>query len=196
MQDSIMKKILAVIGSPRKGGNTDILVGKMAEGAGSKGAQVETLYLAGLNISECDGCHVCWKVKPCCKHDDMLDLYRKIIENDAIIFGTPVYWYGPTALMKMFLDRLVYFNCPENRAKIRGKSAAVVIPFEEENPDTAKPVVEFFEKCLNYLEMKLVGAIIAGGVSDKGDVLKKPQRLREAFELGKKLSENSGVKEL
>jgi multimeric flavodoxin WrbA len=182
-----MKKILAVIGSPRKGGNTDILVQKVAEGAESKGAQVETLWLAKLDIRECDGCHVCWRGKPCAKRDDMLAIYPKIIEADAIIFGTPVYWYGPTGLMKVFIDRLVYFNCPENRAKIRGKSAALVIPFEEENPDTARPVVEFFEKCFNYLEINLAGSIIAGGVSDKGDILKKPDRLQEAYELGVRL---------
>jgi multimeric flavodoxin WrbA len=184
-----MKKVLAIVGSPRKGGNTDILVQKVAEGAISNGAQVKTLHLGKLNIRECDGCHVCWKGKHCSKNDDMLAIYDKIIESDVIVFGTPVYWYGPAALMKALIDRLVYFNCPENRAKIRGKQAAIVIPFEEENPETAKPVVEFFVKCLNYLEMRLAGAIIVGGVSDKGDVLKKTERLSEAFELGKKLGE-------
>ena len=191
-----MKRVLAIIGSPRKGGNTDILVQKVTEGAISKGAQVETLHLGKLNIRECDGCHVCWQGKPCPKRDDMLDTYQKIIESDAIVLGTPVYWYGPTALMKALIDRLVYFNCPENRAKIRGKQAAIVIPFEEENSETARPVVEFFEKCLNYLEMSIAGAIIVGGVSDKGDVLKKPACLNEAFELGKKLGESSEVKAL
>jgi multimeric flavodoxin WrbA len=184
-----MRKVLAIVGSPRKGGNTDILIQRVAEGAISKGAQVNTLHLGKVNIRECDGCHLCWQGKPCPKRDDMLDICSAIIENDVIIFGTPVYWYGPTALMKALIDRLVYFNCPENRAKIRGKQAAIVIPFEEENPETAKPVVEFFEKCLNYLEMSVAGAIIVGGVSDKGDVLKKPACLSEAFELGKKLGE-------
>ena len=185
-----MKRILSVIGSPRKGGNTDILVQKMVEGAASKGAQVDITYLAKLNIRECDGCHVCWKGESCSKHDDMLGLYTKIIESDVIVFGTPVYWYGPTALMKAFIDRFVFFNCPENRAKIKGKQAALVIPFEEENPDTARPVVEFFEKSLSYLEINLAGAIIAGGVGDKGDILKKPERLTEAYELGKRLAVN------
>ena len=183
-----MKKILAVVGSPRKGGNTDLLVQKMAEGAVSKGARVDTLWLGKLNIRECDGCHVCWMGKHCSKNDDMLDIYPKITESDAIIFGTPVYWYAPTALMKAFIDRFVYFNCPQTRAKIRGKSAALVIPFEEENPDTAKPVVEFFEKCLGYLEMNLVGSIVVGGAGEKGDVLKKPDRLQEAFEMGIRLA--------
>jgi multimeric flavodoxin WrbA len=94
--------------------------------------------------------------------------------------------------MKAFIDRFVYFNCPENRAKIKGKKAVIVIPFEEENPDTARPVVEFFEKCFNYLEMNLAGSIIAGAVRDKGDILKKPDRLQEAYELGIRLGRKVG----
>jgi len=188
-----MKKILAIVGSPRKGGNTDIIVQKAAEGAASKGAQVETLRLGGLDIRECDGCHVCWQKKPCCKRDDMLAIYPKIIESDAIIFGTPVYWYGPTALMKAFIDRFVYFNCPENRAKIKNKTAVIAIPFEEDNSETARPLVEFFENCLNYLEMKLIGKIVVGGVGAKGDILKKPDRLQEAYELGIRLADCCGT---
>jgi multimeric flavodoxin WrbA len=184
-----MKKILAIVGSPRKGGNTDILVNKVAEGAALNGAQVDTLWLAKLKIRECDGCHLCWQGKSCNKRDDMLGIYPKIIESDAIVFGTPVYWYGPTALMKAFIDRFVYFNCPQTRAEIKDKRAATVIPFEEENPDTAKPVVEFFERCLGYLQMQFVGSVIVGGVSDKGDVLKKPDALKNAFELGKRLAQ-------
>jgi len=184
-----MKKILAVIGSPRKNGNTDLLIQKLAEGAASKGAKVETITLADLKIRECDGCHVCWKGKNCCKKDDMLGLYEKIAESDAVVFGTPVYWFGPTAIIKAFIDRFVYFNCPENRPKIKGKAAAMVIPFEDDDPDTAKPLVELFEKSFDYLEMRLVGSVIAGGVGEKGDILKKPDRLKEAYELGKRLAE-------
>ena len=184
-----MKKVLAVIGSPRRGGNTDELIRKVTKGAESKGAAVETIRLAELNIGECDGCMSCWKGKHCIKSDDMLDIYPKIIDSDVILFGTPVYWYGPTALMKAFIDRFLYFNCPENRAKIRGKKAGLVIPFEEENPDTARPVVEFFEKSLTYLEMSIVGSVVVGGVGAKGDILKKPDRLNEAYELGKRLAD-------
>ena len=183
-----MKKILAVMGSPRKNGNTDILINKLAEGALSAGAKVHTIFLADMKIRECDGCHVCWMGKNCCKKDDMLGLYEKIAESDAIVFGTPVYWYGPTALMKAFIDRFVYFNCPENRVKIKGKKAALVIPFEEENPDTARPLVEFFENCLKYLELTLAGTIIISGVSEKGDILNKPDRLAEAYDLGRSLA--------
>ena len=115
-------------------------------------------------------------------------IYPKIIESDVIIFGTPVYWYGPTALMKGFIDRFVYFNCPENRMKIRGKEAVLAVPYEEESPETAAPLITLFEKSLQYLEMNLVGKVIVPGVSRKGDILGKQDRLQEAFDLGRKLA--------
>ncbi|MBA7634470.1 putative NAD(P)H-dependent FMN-containing oxidoreductase YwqN [subsurface metagenome] len=182
-----MKKILAVVGSPRRNGNTDILVSRIAEGARTKGATVDELYLGDFTIKECDGCHKCWEGEECGKNDEMCNIYPKIIQSDVIIFGTPVYWYGPTGLMKVFIDRFVYFNPPENREKIKGKSAVIAVPFEEESPEMARPVVEFFEKSLAYLEMKLVGKIIVPGVGGKGDVLQKAKRLKEAYELGQSL---------
>lgn len=54
----------------------------------------------------------------------MNGFYQKIIDSDILVFGTPVYWYAPTAIMKAFIDRFVYFNCPENREKIRGKNSS------------------------------------------------------------------------
>ncbi|MHC4559441.1 MAG: flavodoxin family protein [Planctomycetota bacterium] len=182
-----MKKILAVVGSPRRNGNTHILVSKIAEGARTKAAFVEELFLGDLSITECDGCHVCWKGKECSKNDDMRAVYPKIIQSDVIIFGTPVYWYGPTALMKAFIDRFVYFNCQGNRKKIRGKSAVIAVPFEEENLETARIVVEFFQKCFDYLEVKLIGKIIVPGVSAKGEIRRKAEFLQKAYELGRSL---------
>ena len=184
-----MKRILAVVGSPRKNGNTHILVSRIAEGVKAKGATVEELFLGDLTIKECDGCHRCWKDRICSKNDDMCDIYSKIIESNAIIFGTPVYWYGPTGLMKLFIDRFVYFNSPANRNKIKGKSAVIAVPFEEENLEAAGLIVEFFQKCFEYLEMRLVGKIIAPGVSEKGDILQKPEILAEAYKLGQALAD-------
>jgi len=183
-----MRKILGVVGSPRRNGNTHILVSRILDGAKEEGAQVETLFLQDLNIQECDGCHICWQGDPCSKKDDMNGLYPKIIESDVIIFGTPVYWYGPTALMKGFLDRFVYFNCPENRAKIKGKSAIIAVPFEEENPETAALSVAFFEKCFRYLQMNLIAKVIVPGVSRRGEILAKRDCLEEARKLGKRVA--------
>jgi len=184
----MMKKILGIMGSPRKKGNTHILISKILEGAKSEGVRGDILFLNDLTIQECDGCHACWKGKECSKDDDMNRLYPKIIASDGIVFGTPVYWYGPTALMKGFIDRFVYFNCPENRAKIRGKPAVLAVPFEEEDPETAALLKAFFEKSLRYLEMNLIGTIIVPGVTKRGEIIKKQAPLKEAYNLGIKLA--------
>ena len=181
-------KVLAVVGSPRRGGNTDVLVSKTAEGARARGAEAEVLRLGELTVRECDGCHACWRGRVCSKDDDMRQVYPKIAGCGAIVFGTPVYWYGPTALMKAFIDRFVYFNCEANRPQVRGKKAAVAIVLEEERQETWRPVVEFFEKSLTYLEMSLAGTIVVPGVGAKGAIRNKPDRLEEAFRLGEKLA--------
>jgi multimeric flavodoxin WrbA len=183
-----MKKILAVMGSPRKKGNTHILISKILEGAKSEGIAGEILFLGGLDIRECDGCHRCWQGKECNKDDDMSRLYQKIIASAGIIFGTPVYWYGPTALIKGFLDRFVYFNCPENRKMIKGKPAALAVPCEEADPATGALVKAMFEKSLQYLEMDLIDTIIVPGVTKKGEIIKKQASLEEAYNLGIKLA--------
>jgi multimeric flavodoxin WrbA len=83
-----MKKILAVIGSPRKNGNTHILVSKIADGAKAAGAEVEQLFLGDMTLRECDGCHLCWQGEKCSKKDDMTAAYPKITASDVIIFGS------------------------------------------------------------------------------------------------------------
>ncbi len=183
-----MAKIFAIMGSPRKNGNTHILVSRFLDGARQAGAQTDLALLAGLHIKECDGCHLCWQGSHCSKKDDMLGLYQRIIDSDVLVFGTPVYWFGPTALMKLFIDRMVYFNCPENRKLIRGKSAVIIVPFEDTTLETARLVVEFFEKSLDYLEIKLVDKLLVPGVGGRGEVSQKPQILQAAFTLGQKLS--------
>jgi multimeric flavodoxin WrbA len=183
--------ILAVVGSPRTNGNTDILVSKIAEGARAGGAEVDVIRLGSLEVRECEGCHACWRNRSCSKDDDMRRLYPKIASADAMVFGTPVYWYGPTALMKAFIDRFVYFNCSENRPQIRGKKAVVALVLEEESETTWRPVVDFFEKTLAYLEMVQAGTIVVPGVGKAGAVRNKPERLDEAFHLGNRLVDSA-----
>jgi len=179
--------VLGVVGSPRRGGNTHVLVAAMLDGARQAGAGTDLRLLGELTIGECDGCHACWRGGPCSKDDDMNGLYAALADSDAIIFGTPVYWYGPTALMKAFVDRFVYFNCPENRPKVRGKPAAIAVSFEEPGAETADGVVAFFEKSLQYLEMKLVGTLLVPGVTRRGEVRGSAEALERARELGESL---------
>jgi multimeric flavodoxin WrbA len=183
-----MKKILGIMGSPRKNGNTHVLISKILESAQKEGADTKMIFLSDLIIKECDGCYSCWKGQKCGKNDDMNNIYPLIINSDILIFGTPVYWFGPTALMKAFIDRFVYFNCPENRAKIKGKSAILVVPFEDEDIETATPLLQMFEKSLDYLEVKLIERFIVPGVTKKGEVIEKTDIMKTCYALGRKLA--------
>lgn len=182
-----MKNILGIVGSPRRNGNTHVLVARILEGAASMGAKTETVFLGDLRIHECEGCHACWGTGECCKRDDMNALFPKIGECNGMVLGTPVYWYGPSALMKGFVDRLVYFNSPEHRPRIRGKAAVIAVPFEEQDPETASLVVQFFEKCFHYLQMDFAGKVIVPGVTRRGEVRENADCMNAAYELGRAL---------
>jgi len=144
--------------------------------------------LGELGIEECTDCDACWAEKPCTHNDDMIGLYESIVTADAIVFGTPVYWYAPSALMKGFIDRFEYFNCPENRPGVGGKKAAIVVPFEETDFDTSAPVVTFFEKTLAHLGMDLTARLLVPGVTWCGDVVELPEPTEEARRIGRRLA--------
>jgi multimeric flavodoxin WrbA len=184
-----MSKILGIMGSPRRSGNTHILVSRILDSAQRHGADVQLVCLGDLAIRQCDGCHVCWKTGKCAKNDDMQALYPKLIEADAIVLGTPVYWYGPTAIMKAFIDRLVFFNCPDNRSRIRGHRAALAIPFEDTTLATAELLVRMLEKSLAYLEMPLVGTVVVPGVGERGEVAGRVDVLENCGTLGRRLAQ-------
>lgn len=105
-----MYKILAVIGSPRKNGNTDILVDNVLAGVDKNNFETEKVYLGDLNFRGCIGCEGCSKTNKCVIKDDMQVVYDKIDKADAIVLGSPTYFYNVSSLTKMFLDRLYAYE--------------------------------------------------------------------------------------
>lgn len=102
--------ILAINGSPRgRSGNTEILIRSFLEGAAQTGGSAETVYLKDERIEHCVGCLSCWFRTPgvCVHKDDMAKLLEKMRHADILVFGSPLYFYDFTALMKNFIDRLV-----------------------------------------------------------------------------------------
>lgn len=181
-------KITAFLGSPRAGGNTDILAGRVLDGARDSGLETETVALRKLKIRPCTGCEKCWsKGQPCVFKDDMSLLYDTIAGSDVLLFATPVYWYGPTAIMKAFIDRFVTFNRPQGRPLIEGKGAILVTAYEEEGPTAADPLVRMFELSFDYLGLRFVDRIVVDGVGPKGAVLGKAEALERAYNVGRRL---------
>ena len=187
-------KITAFLGSPRAGGNTDILTEHMLKGTQDAGLETEAIALRKLKIHPCTGCDKCWtNGQPCVFKDDMDGLYDAIAGSDILVFATPVYWYSCTAIMKAFVDRLVPFNRPEGRPLIQGKQAILITAYEEDGPTAAEPLVRMFELSFDYLGLQFIDKLIVSGVGPKGAVLEKPDALKQAYEIGIELINHYGV---
>jgi multimeric flavodoxin WrbA len=172
-------KILALIGSPRKEGNTEILIEQILKGCEIKGHTHEKLYLYEYDIVPCLDCRACQKGDVCPQYDGMQEIYPKVQEADLIIFGTPLYWYGPTGKMKLLIDRLRPFIGNRN---LEGKKGIIVTP-SEEGAKVCGPLVEMFRMSFEYLGMELTGKILATAY-EKGEIKENQEELKRAYELG------------
>lgn len=102
------KNILILSGSPRKGGNSDILCDRFMEGARESGHRAEKVFLRDKNIGYCIGCEACHQNNGVCvQKDDMAEILGKMIAADVIVMATPVYFYTMDAQMKTLIDRCV-----------------------------------------------------------------------------------------
>ena len=117
-------KITAISFSPRKEGNTDVLLEEVLRGARQEGAQTELVRVSEKTIEPCRGCMACWKTGECPIDDDMKDLGDRMIEADGIVFGTPIYFYGMTAQAKTVIDRSIALGRPVQ--KLANKVGGVV----------------------------------------------------------------------
>lgn len=117
-------KILGIVGSPRKEGNTEIMMREALEAARQAGAETEMVLVADSDISPCDGCMTCMEGDGCVIDDDMQTLYEKIELADGIIFGTPVYFINVSAQAKAIIDRTLVMLI---NGKMKGKVAAAIV---------------------------------------------------------------------
>jgi multimeric flavodoxin WrbA len=175
--------ILGLVGSPRKASNTDLLVERVLDGAASNGHTAQKVFLYEFKIEPCVDCKACKKGANQCKlQDDMPKLYPELEKADVIVFGTPLYWYGPSAKMKLSIDRLRPYIASK---KLQNKKALLVIP-SEEGADACELTVGMFSSSLKYLQMDLVGVLLPTA-SERAEAKKQPQTLSQAFTLGQDL---------
>ena len=160
-------KVLGIVCSPRKGGNTEILVREALSGAEGKGADTELFLVGGKNIGPCIACEACMPEGVCATDDDMRDLYEKLLEADGIIFGTPVYFINVTAQAKAVIDRSFAFLL---HGKLRGKTAAAIVAARRVG---AGQVLSLLYTWFAAHGMNVAGGGIGYGM-DKGEVRSGP----------------------
>lgn len=117
-------KVLGILCSPRKSGNSAIMLAEAMAAASEREAEVKTVWLMNKDIRSCDGCLSCLETEKCHINDDMTELYELVMGAEAIVFATPVYNLGPPGQAKTFLDRLFALGVHN---KLAGKVGATLI---------------------------------------------------------------------
>jgi multimeric flavodoxin WrbA len=174
-------KVLSIIGSPRKNGNTSIMSDMLFERLNQKNFDLEKVFLTDLEVNPCTDCRACKKGELVCTvNDDMPDLYQKIEQSEVFVIGTPIYWYGPTAQMKAMLDRFrpYFYN-----GKLKGKKLALLLPAGSGHGD-CELTISMLKRMSEALEIKYLGAVTAEAY-DEGDVLKNDSVSQAINELSK-----------
>ena len=194
-------KLMAIIGSPRKYGNTELLVDQVIEGCKStREMEIEKFFVVDKKIGHCTGCMSCVFPSPgtgkCVIDDDMAYMLERMQASDAFIFGSPNHMRTITAPLLNFLTRMlpllvfkVDYDDQGNRvggemsSRVQGKKAAVVIS-QGEPFFCSSLVYEVLENNLNDFKLQRVGNIVSMGNAERGEVAEKKEDLRKAFDLG------------
>jgi len=185
--------MLGICASPRKDGNTDILLEKVLEGAREQGIQTEKIFLSDLNILSLEekeyenvteeGLSV--------RRDDMRIVFHKVEDCDILVIGSPIFFGSLSSQAKTMIDR---FQCVWLAKEIlkkeifqkkkKGAFVSVEATNREDFFQNAKSIIRNFFAVIN---VKYAGELFCGGADAKRKVLERPEVLKQAYELGVKL---------
>jgi multimeric flavodoxin WrbA len=189
-----MVKVLGIYGSPRKMGNSDLLLDSALRGAQEQGADVKKIYARDLKISGCRGCDGCEKSGKCVVQDDMQDIYDLLDDAGVIILSSPIFFYGLTSQIKALIDRgqAMWWRRKLSRGSNdkkenyggRGYLIAVGATRGENLFEGARLTARYF---FHALGMSYEGGLFFRGIESMGAVKENPEVLREAYDFGKKV---------
>ncbi|WP_094228886.1 flavodoxin family protein [Methanolobus psychrotolerans] len=159
-------KILGISGSPKAGGNNDMLIGKVMDIANERGFETDTVFISSSKIAPCIACGVCATGKRCPIDDDMQPVYDKLVDADAIVVSSPVYFGTMTAQLKALCDRSVVHR--RHGFKLSNKVGAAMAIGGSRNGGQEKTIQSIHEW------MHIHGMIVIGDGGHFGGILKKP----------------------
>lgn len=175
-----MSKIIVLVGSVRKGGNTDLLAQAFAAGARMK-HDVEIISVADYQVNPCMGCNSCFQREGhrCFQKDDMEGIYDKLSNADVLVIASPVYFYGISAQLKAVIDRL---HTPM-RNDFHIKKLALLLVGAASLPELFDAIKMQYQLVLNFFQLEDAGMVCVRGVKDRGDI-EGNEALKEAYTLG------------
>lgn len=157
-------RVLGISGSPRKNGNTELLMREVLKAAETEGCETEVFCVSEKQVSPCDACYTCFETGRCRIQDDMQELYGMLDRADAVVFGSPVYFGSVTAQAKAVMDRMFVLL---GRRALQDKIAGALV--------VARRVGAIQARSLIYSFCIAQGMLVAGGAigygRETGDVL-------------------------
>ncbi|MCL2420457.1 MAG: flavodoxin family protein [Defluviitaleaceae bacterium] len=180
------KQILVITGSPRKGGNSDMLADAFIKGAEASGHTVDKFVSADHQIGGCFGCNGCWsKGTPCVQGDDFNDKLAPLLDKaDMLVFCMPLYAYSFPTQIKGPLDRLFPYGKESWMKPLKVKESAMIVCGADDVEEAFHAVKESYRHLIGFFEWKNHGELVVLGVNDKGDV-KNTDGLERAEAFGK-----------
>lgn len=175
-----MNKIIVLVGSERKNGNTERLVQAFCKGA-SQNNDIEIISVREYKVKACVGCNTCFD-RPehdCFQDDDMRIIYEKIAGADILVIASPVYFYGISSQLKAIVDRL---HTPK-RDSFKLKKMALLLVAASTLPEVFDAIKLQYQMVLNFFKIKNAGMVLVRGVKNTGDI-ENTEALDEAFLLG------------
>lgn len=173
--------VLGIVCSPRKGGNTEILVQEALAGARDSGAKTELLTVRDKDIKPCDGCLSCKKTGECHIKDDMQLVYEKMLNADGIVIGTPVYFWSISGQAKVLLDRTHALRFPH--LKLANKVAGAIAVAARDGVISALNTLQRYFASNHMFSAELVEGLAA----EKGTIIKDKRGMKSAYEMGRQI---------
>jgi len=179
-------KVIGVVGSPRKDGNTEFLTRHTLKAIEDEGLDTELIRLAGLDIRPCNACMVCQNEERCPIDDDLFPLYTKMKEAEGIILASPVYFGSATALLKAFMDRAGYISLKNGRTFAGKVGGPLVVARRAGQTFTFAQIMYWFHILGFFMPGSTYWNIAFG--REKGEVKEDKEGLTTAWNFGKNLA--------
>jgi len=186
-------RVLGIAGSPRRGGNTDLLLAEVMKGAASRGAEVKTLFLNDLKITPCQHCDACLEAGRCRINDDMQMVYQELEDADRIVLASPIQFMGITAQMKAMIDRCQALWARKYVLKLpplgdrRERKGLFISVGGRRIANLFEPALATVKTLFRILDITYAGELLFPGIDEKGAIVKHPDALRQAFLAGQEL---------
>ena len=187
--------MIAIYGSPRRRGNTALLLQKAVQGARETGDVVEEVILRDLKMSPCLEIYGCKKTGRCVIQDDFQKLYDQVLASKGIMMASPIFFYTVSAHIKVFMDRCqslwvkkYWLDKTPYGKKEPTRQALFISVGATKGKKLFDGVLLSIRYFLDALDAKLHQTLLYRGLDFEGEVLKHPEYLEAAYRAGKELS--------